>query len=221
MKILLLEDDFAYRESMKEYLESLGYSVDDFENGEGALDAAFEKRYDLLLLDIRVPGTDGYEIVKALREYSVDTPVIFVTSLTDIQNLSLGYELGCNDYIRKPFAMKELKYRVAQVLKSHMGISNEDGFWLDEHYYFCISSFGLKKNGVEVPLTKIEQKLLTLFATNRGQILSTETIRDYVWDGQDVNDGDIRMAIKKLRDKTTKDLIKNIRGQGYGIEKRN
>lgn len=220
MKILLLEDDFAYRESMKDYLESLGYSVDDFESGECALDALFEKRYDLLLLDIRVPGTDGYEIVKTVREYSIDTPVIFVTSLTDIHNLSLGYELGCNDYIRKPFPMKELKYRVAQVLKNRLGTTNENGIWLDEHFYFCSSSFSLQKDGTEVPLTKIEQKLLTLFATNRGQILSTNTIREYVWDGQDVNDGDIRMAIKKLRDKTTKDLIKNIRGRGYGIEKR-
>jgi DNA-binding response OmpR family regulator len=220
MKILLLEDDFAYRESMKEYLESLGYSVDDFESGESALDALFEKRYDLLLLDIRVPGIDGYEIVKTLREYSIDTPVIFVTSLTDIQNLSLGYELGCNDYIRKPFPMKELKYRVAQVIKSRLGATSEDMVRLNEHYCYSCSSNRLEKDGVDVPLTKIEQKLLTLFITNRGQILSTNTIGEYVWDGQDVNDGDIRMAIKKLRDKTTKDLIKNIRGQGYGIEKR-
>jgi DNA-binding response OmpR family regulator len=221
MKILLLEDDFAYKESMKEYLESLGYMVDDFENGEAALDALFKKRYDLLLLDIRVPETDGYEIVKTLREYSIDTPVIFVTSLTDIQNLSLGYELGCNDYIRKPFAMKELKYRVAQVLKSRAGANVDDEVWLDEHFCFSLSNFSLQKENRDIPLTKIEQKLLTLFVLNRGQILSADTIREYVWDGQEVNDGDIRMAVKKLRDKTSKNLIKNICGQGYSIEKRN
>ncbi|NLC27432.1 MAG: response regulator transcription factor [Campylobacteraceae bacterium] len=219
MKILLLEDDFAYRESIREYLESLGYYVEDFENGEDALDALFKKRYDLLLLDIRVPGIDGYEIVKILREYKIDTPVIFVTSLTDIQNLSLGYELGCNDYIRKPFAMKELKYRVAQVLKNKFG-AHDEVIPLNDNFYFCVKDYRLQKNGVDIGLSRIEQKLMNLFVANIGRILSPEVIKEYVWEGEQACDTDVRMAIKKLRDKTTKDLIKNIRGQGYGIEKR-
>lgn len=219
MKILLLEDDFAYRESMREYLESLGYDVDDFGDGEEALDEVFKKRYDLLLLDIRVPGIDGYEIVKILREYKINTPVIFVTSLTDIQNLSLGYELGCNDYMRKPFAMKELKYRVAQVLKNRFGVEDET-IKLTENFSFCTTEYRLKKDGVEIGLSKIEQKLMNLFVTNIGQILSPEVIREYVWEGEIASGADVRMAIKKLRDKSAKDLIKNVRGQGYGIEKR-
>jgi DNA-binding response OmpR family regulator len=220
MKILLLEDDFAYRETMRDYLVSLGYSVDDFENGQEALDAVFEQRYDLLLLDIRVPGMDGYEIIKTIREYQMETPAIFVTSLTDIQNLSLGYELGCNDYIRKPFAMKELKYRVGQVLKSRFEDSIDLQVALDACFTFNCERYELRKNGVEISLTKTEQKLLYFFAQNLGRVLSSENLREYVWDGQEVNDSDIRMAIKKLRDKTDKALIKNIRGQGYKIEKK-
>ena len=117
MRILLLEDEIDYKETIHEYLESLGYAVESFENGDEALDAIHFKSYQLLLLDIRVPGTNGYEIVRTIREAGDETPVIFITSLTDIDNLSIGYELGCNDYIRKPFAAKELKYRVEQVLK--------------------------------------------------------------------------------------------------------
>jgi len=220
MKILLLEDDFAYKETMREYLESLGYLVDDFDNGQEALDAAFSQRYDLLLLDIRVPGMDGYEIVKVLREYQMETPVIFVTSLTDIHNLSLGYELGCNDYLRKPFAMKELKYRVNQVLKSRFESSKGAWVALGEATRFHCERFVLERKGVEVALTKTEQKLICVLAQNLGQILSPEALREYVWNGQEVNDSDIRMAIKKLRDKTHKELIKNVRGQGYVIEKK-
>jgi len=106
MKILLLEDDYTYKESIKELLEEMGYSVDDFDDGEKALDALFETSYQLALLDIRVPNLDGYEILKQIRKAKLDLPIIFITSLTDINNLSLGYELGCNDYIRKPFSLK-------------------------------------------------------------------------------------------------------------------
>src|SRR5660398_176469 len=100
MKILLLEDDFSYRISIKEYLEYLNFEIDDFDNGQDAQDAIFENRYDLLLMDVRVPKISGYEIVKTVRENDIDVPIILVTSLTDINDLSTGYEIGCNDYIR-------------------------------------------------------------------------------------------------------------------------
>lgn len=108
IKILLLEDDFLYKESIKEFLEELDFVVDDFDNGEDALNAIFETKYDLLLLDIRVPKIDGFSLVKYVRESNIDTPIIILTSLTDIKDLSHGYTLGCNDYIRKPFDMIEL-----------------------------------------------------------------------------------------------------------------
>ena len=86
MKILLLEDDYTYKESIKELLEEMGYAVDDFDDGEKALDALFETSYQLALLDIRVPTMDGYEILKEIRKAKLDLPIIFITSLTDINN---------------------------------------------------------------------------------------------------------------------------------------
>ena len=108
MKILLLEDDYLYKVTIQDFLDSNGYQVDDYDDGLEALDAIYSNTYALLLLDIRVPSMDGYEILKDIRSNGIQTPVIILTSLTDIQNLSLGYELGCSDYLRKSFELKEL-----------------------------------------------------------------------------------------------------------------
>ena len=125
IKILLLEDDYLYKISIKEFLEELDFMVDDFDNGEDALNSIFEKRYDLLLLDIRVPKMDGFELVKHVREAYIDTPIIILTSLTDIKDLSRGYTLGYNDYIRKPFDMIELKFRIEALIKNHFNSSDD------------------------------------------------------------------------------------------------
>jgi len=99
MKILLLEDDYLYKVTIQDFLEVNGYEVDDYEDGAEALDAIYSNSYALLLLDIRVPTLDGYEILKDIRANDIQTPAIMLTSLTDIENLTLSYELGCSDYL--------------------------------------------------------------------------------------------------------------------------
>lgn len=219
MKILLLEDDYTYKESIKELLEEMGYSVDDFDDGEKALDALFETSYQLALLDIRVPNIDGYEILKQIRKAKLDLPIIFITSLTDINNLSLGYELGCNDYIRKPFSLKELRYRVSQTINSYHLHTTLAKITLPFDFEYALEHESLYKENVLIPLSSYEKKLLFLLVKNRGQFISTELIRDYVWDNKAVGDNDIRMLIKKIRDKSHKDLIITAKGIGYKIEK--
>jgi DNA-binding response OmpR family regulator len=219
MKILLLEDDYTYKESIKELLEEMGYSVDDFDDGEKALDALFETSYQLALLDIRVPNIDGYEILKQIRKAKLDLPIIFITSLTDINNLSLGYELGCNDYIRKPFSLKELRYRVSQTINSYHLHTTLAKITLPFDFEYALEHESLYKENVLIPLSSYEKKLLFLLVKNRGQFISTELIRDYVWDNKPVGDNDIRMLIKKIRDKSHKDLIITAKGIGYKIEK--
>jgi DNA-binding response OmpR family regulator len=155
IKILLLEDDFLYKESIKEFLEELDFVVDDFDNGEDALNAIFETKYDLLLLDIRVPKIDGFSLVKYVRESNIDTPIIILTSLTDIKDLSHGYTLGCNDYIRKPFDMIELKHRIEQQIKNHFQ-SSEDSINLQFGYKFSIKKMILSLNNIIVELTQKE-----------------------------------------------------------------
>lgn len=219
MKILLLEDDYAYKESIQDSLEEMGYGVDAFEDGQKALDALFENQYHLALLDIRVPHIDGYEILKQIRKANLDLPIIFITSLTDINNLSLGYELGCNDYIRKPFSLKELQYRVSQTLNAYHLKTTLENIKLSQGFTYRLSDHSLWFEEMQILLSAFESKLLFLLVKNRGNFISTELIHEYVWDGKTVGDNDIRMLIKKLRDKTDKDFIITAKGIGYKIEK--
>lgn len=216
MRLLLLEDDLDYKQSMKEYLESLHYTVDDFEDGEEALNAIYENKYHLLILDIRVPKLNGYELVKLLRQENNNTPVIYITSLTDINNLSLGYELGCNDYIKKPFSPKELKYRIEQLIKLFYANNNKT-IALNSGVSYDIVKQELYKDGCIVPLTKKENEVLFCLLSSKNQFVSLETLRSEVWNDRYICEADIRVCIKKIRDKTNKDFICNQRGIGYKI----
>lgn len=216
MRLLLLEDDLDYKQSIKEYLESLHYIVDDFEDGEEALSAIYENKYHLLILDIRVPKLNGYELVKLLRQENNQTPVIYITSLTDINNLSLGYELGCNDYIKKPFSPKELKYRIEQLLKLFYANNNKT-IPLSLGLSYDIVKQELYKDELLVPLTKKENEVVFCLISSKNQFVSSETLRSEVWEDRYICEADIRVCIKKIRDKTSKDFITNQRGIGYKI----
>ena len=218
IKILLLEDDYLYRVSIKEFLEELDFHVDDFENGDDAFDAIFENYYDLLLLDIRVPGMDGFSLVEYIRKEKIDVPVIVLTSLTDIKDLSKGYELGCNDYIRKPFDMIELKFRIEQLIKNNFK-TNEDLIELDNSFKFDIKKSILYKNNEAIDLSQKESEVVSLLVLNRSFFVSIETLHDRVWENKDISYSDIRMCIKRIREKTDKDFIKTKRYVGYKIDK--
>ena len=218
IKILLLEDDYLYKISIKEFLEELDFVVDDFENGDFALDAIFENSYDLLLLDIRVPGMDGFSLVEYVRKEKLDVPIIILTSLTDISDLSRGYELGCNDYIRKPFDMIELKFRIEQLIKNSFK-TNEDSINLPYSFRFDVKKLLLYKNDTLIDLTQKESELVALLVLNRGFFVSIETLHEKIWENKEISYSDIRMCIKRIREKTGKDFIKTKRFVGYKIDK--
>ncbi len=218
IKVLLLEDDYLYKISIKEFLEELDFVVDDFENGEDALHAIFDKKYDLLLLDIRVPKMDGFELVKYVREANIDMPIIILTSLTDIKDLSRGYTLGCNDYIRKPFDMIELKFRIEQVIKNHFQV-NDDFIELDLNFKYSVKKTLLYKDDDIVDLSSKEIELVAFLVQNRGFFISIESLHENVWENKEISYADIRMCIKRVREKTHKDFIKTKRFLGYKIDR--
>ena len=217
MKILLLEDDYLYKVTIQDFLEANGYEVDDYDDGAEALDAIYENAYALLLLDIRVPSLDGYEILKDIRANGIQTPVIMLTSLTDIQNLSLGYELGCSDYLRKPFELKELKYRIDYIIKTHNFKSSEDLIKIDELYSFETKSKTLFKKEKSIDLGSYGTELVSYLVQNRGRFVSLDTLQNVVWEGKDISYADIRMCVKRVRQKCDKDFIKNKKLVGYKI----
>ena len=219
MKILLLEDDYLYKVSIKEFLQELDFIVDDFENGDEALDAVFTNSYDLLLLDIRVPGMDGFTLVETIRKEELNTPIIILTSLTDITNLSRGYDLGCNDYIRKPFDLIELKFRIEQLIKNSCFKTFDDFIQIAVDYEFDVKKNILYKEKEQIDLSFKESELVSFLVQNRGFFVSIETLHERIWENKDISYSDIRMCIKRIREKTCKDFIKTKRFVGYKIDK--
>lgn len=219
MKILLLEDDYLYKVSIKEFLQELDFIVDDFENGNYALDAIFTNSYDLLLLDIRVPGMDGFTLVETVRKEGLNTPIIILTSLTDITNLSRGYDLGCNDYIRKPFDLIELKFRIEQLIKNSCFKTLDDNIEIPPNYKFDVKKNILYKEKEQIDLSFKESELVSYLVQNRGFFVSIETLHERIWENKDISYSDIRMCIKRIREKTCKDFIKTKRFVGYKIDK--
>lgn len=219
MRLLLLEDNLDYKDTIKEYLESLGYQIDDFEDGEEALNAIYKNKYHLLILDIKVPSLSGYELVKTIREDNNNTPVIYITSLTDINNLSLGYELGCNDYIKKPFSPKELKYRIEQLIKLFYTDESSDQIKLKPNFTYNILKRELFINNTLINLTKKEKRVVFCLVSNKNQFVSIDKLRNDVWEDKYICEADIRVCIKKIRDKTSKEFIINQRGIGYKIDR--
>lgn len=218
MKILILEDERILALSMREFLEESGYEVACFTDSDAAYDAIYEKVYDLLLLDVKVPGEkNGFEMLEELREDGNMTPAIFITSLTDIDDLSRGYECGACDYIRKPFDLAELKLRVEQVMKLQCFASSEESIDLPSGYKYDLKKMKLTFNGESVKLAKTETKILELLIKKRGSVVSCEMFWEEVW-GEWIDSANIRVQVGNLRKKLEKDFIKNVRGLGYSID---
>ena len=186
MNILLLEDEYSLRMSIKEYLTDVGFFVDDFRNGEDAVDAIYSKTYDILLLDIKVPKKSGMEVLEDLKKSNVKTPVIFISSITDMQQLERSYEAGCCDYVRKPFELKELYLRIMQAYKSNVLKTSDDFLELPLGYRFDVKKLILKKGDTDVALTKKEALIIALLVENIGTVVSIDEFQSYVW-GEDID----------------------------------
>ncbi|TET90512.1 MAG: response regulator transcription factor [Sulfurovum sp.] len=218
MKILILEDESILAISMREFLEDCGYEVNCFSHSEEAYDAIYETVYDLLLLDVKVPGEkNGFEMLELLRKDGNKTPAIFITSLTDIDDLSRGYECGACDYIRKPFDLAELKLRVEQVIKLHCFSSSDESIELPFGYSYDLKKMKLTLEGQNIPLSKTETKILELLIKQRGNVVSYEMFWEEIW-GEWIDPTNIRVQVGNLRKKLKHDFIKNIRGLGYSID---
>jgi DNA-binding response OmpR family regulator len=215
MKILLLEDEYSLRISIKEFLQDLEYEVDDYADGEDAYNAVFSKSYDLLLLDVNVPSMSGFELLQALRKDDNKTPAIFLTSMVDVDSLKEGYEKGCCDYIRKPFDLLELELRINQAYKSFY-LDDENIIELCKNISYDIKKGKLISSGEEIILRKIERDMLSVLIKHKNMIVSMEMFQDEIW-GEYVEPATIRVHLNNLKQKLPEDIIKNRRGLGYII----
>lgn len=216
MKILLLEDDYALCTSIEEFLIELGYSVDTFANGNDAYNATYDNIYDIALLDVNVPGINGFELLKTLRKENNNMPAIFMTSMTHLNSMEEGYESGCCDYIRKPFDLNELELRLTYACKSFY-YKNSNKLELDEGLLYDLEQNTLIYKSEEIILSKMEHDIFLVLLKRRNQVVPLSTFEDEIW-GRYVDPANIRVQINNLRKKLPKSVIKNRRGLGYIIE---
>ena len=215
-KLLLLEDDIALNETIVDYFENLNYSVTPVYDGNSAQDAIYENSFDLLLLDVNVPDINGFEILKNAREQDTTTPAIFITSLNSMSDLENGYDSGCDDYIRKPFALKELKLRVETILRREFFHNESSRIEIDANIYYDTQSDLLTMNSDEIQLNNKDAKLLKLFLQNKDTLVTHETIYSALWEyGEDISESALRTYIKNLRKYLGKEKIVSIKKLGY------
>ncbi len=213
--ILLLEDDLQLSDTVKQFLEIKGYDVYCAYDGLQAQDIAYEKRIDLMLLDVKVPFLNGFEFLKSLRAEGKDIPAIFITSLNSVEDVEKGFDVGCDDYIRKPFALKELLVRVESLLKRTFGTHTEK-IELAEGLFFDTKELLLIQDEERVPLKTKELKLLSLFLQHVNELVTYEKINSALWEyDEEPSSGSLRTYIKTLRATIGKEKIETIKNIGY------
>ena len=215
-QILLVEDDETLSELISEYLSEQGYDVTVRTDAKAALDTAYERNFDILILDVKLPKGDGFSLLRELRRLGDDTPAIFTTSLNALQDLEIGYKSGCDDYLKKPYELKELLLRIQILIKRKFSHVNNEFIELNDGYKFYPSSKTLRQNGQIVNLSNKESELLALFLENKNALLSKETIFEKIWNyGEEPSELSLRVYVKNLRRILGKDAIINRRGDGY------
>jgi DNA-binding response OmpR family regulator len=217
MKILLLEDEVMLNESICEYLESDGHQVESFFDGLEALDAIKKNSFDLLVLDITVPNLDGLSFLEKIHSLKIHVPVIYISALVDIEDISRAYNLGCNDYLKKPFHLKELSLRVDRV--NVFNNAPRIHLRLSKNYSYDQEHSTLLFNQEPQTLTKRQSQIIDLLSRNRGRVVDFEQFQTYVWSEQMVDNATIRAEINRLKKFLKEDVIINVRGMGYMIDK--
>ena len=199
MKILLLEDDIALNKSIYDALVYSGYSVDTFFDGNNVIDN-LSSIYDLYIMDINVPNISGLELLNLIHNQNNQSKIIMISANTDINIIENAYNLGCIDYLKKPFHLKELR------IKIDMFFSNTNS---------QLKEIKLKPDST---LSKKEKRFLTLLLNNKNQGTTYQMIDEFVYEDKTMTNDGIRALVKRLRGKLEDDIIKNLPDEGYTIK---
>lgn len=215
-KTLLLEDNRLFAETLKDFLEDKGFDIDIVSDGEEAISKSYYNNYDIYLLDINVPRINGVEFLKMLRRSGDERPTIFITSHQDIQTLKMGYESGCDDYMKKPIDLEELLYRIEVLLGKRRAVKTTAILSKNSFYDYKQRVVMVDGKPKKLPLKTI--KLLELFLENKGQVVTKEQIINHLWSSaNEYSEGSIRVYVNKLKKILNKDAIENIKGIGYKL----
>jgi two-component system OmpR family response regulator len=209
MKILLLEDNLKLNTTIYKRLHMKGYQIDSFVDGQEAYDA-IENNYSCFILDINVPNIDGIKILKRIREYYLQIPVIIISASVELDIIKKSYDFGCNDYIKKPFFIDELEIKIEQLCDI-----KTDRIQFDDNSYFDLQSSTIIINNSEIRLTKKERLLMNLFISNKNKIVTYQEIENSVWEGNYVSSESIRTLVRRIRKIFDNKYIETIIDTGY------
>ena len=218
MKILLLEDDIILNELVEEFLLTLGHEVNAQFDGLEALDTIYENSFDILLLDVGTPTLSGFELLDELRKSKNLTPTIFITSLNDIKSLEKAFDIGCDDYIKKPFELKELEIRINH-LKTVKLIDQNNIATINSKYQYDYLNKTILKDEEKITLSQKESKILEYFLKNKNRTISFEELTNNIWQYDTLpSNATIRTYIKNLRKTLDENIIVTVKGLGYKFE---
>ena len=217
MKILLVEDDIMLNEMIDEYITSTGHIIKSVKTGNDALNTLEKEKFDLLILDINLPDIDGFTILEKMHEQKRMIPTIYISALIDIEDISRAFDLGCFDYLKKPFHLKELTLRINKILKTR--IVPQTHKRLSKHYSFDSENMTLLFNNEPHILPRRQLQIIELLALNRSLVVQYDMFRSYVWNDDYIDNATIRAEVNRVKTVLKEDFIKNIRGSGYMIER--
>ncbi len=220
MRILVVEDEPKIARFIKKGLIEQGYAVDAALNGEEALAYAKSAPYDLIILDLLLPGIDGITVCRILRETSLAAPILILTAMDSVEDRVKGLDAGADDYLVKPFAFAELLARIRALLRRPQTVAS-NSLQLGD-LLLDVAKRKVERGGVPVDLTAKEYALLEYLVRNQCQVLTRTQIMEHVWNydffsGSNIVDVYIRYLRKKIDDGRDAKLIKTIRGAGYTI----
>ena len=217
MKILLVEDDIMLNEMITEYITSTGHAIKSVKTGNESLEILDKEKFDLLILDINLPDINGFSILEKMHEQKRMIPTIYISALIDIEDISRAFDLGCFDYLKKPFHLKELTLRINKILKTRIVPQRHKR--LSKHYSFDAETMTLLFNNEPHILPKRQLQIIELLAQNRSLVVQYDMFRTYVWNDDYIDNATIRAEVNRVKTVLKEDFIKNIRGSGYMIER--
>lgn len=215
MKILLLEDDDILNELLCSFLEDNGYQVTTTYDGLEAENELSHNKFDLLILDVNVPGINGFNLLKNFRALNINTPAIYITSLDQTEDIKKGFLSGCDDYLKKPFVFEELNIRIENIKRLYRLNKNQTQILAPNIIYNYSNSSLLIENQEHI-LTKKESEILEYFLKNRQRAISIEELASNLWSySESPTDSTVRTYIKNIRKLLGESIITTIKGVGY------
>lgn len=214
MRIFLVENDIELSKSIETFFQLNKHEVSVFYDGLESFNHLenIDYRYDLYIFDINIANIDALEFIKFIRKTQIEVPIIIITASLEIEILQKAFDYGCTEYINKPFNLKELDIRINKIFHNITRVIESNDFIYDK------SSMDLKYNDKLIELRKKEKLFVDILFKNIGYIVSSDSITDYVWEGEIKETYPVRQLVNTIRQKLPENIIKTEVGIGYKIE---